>query len=66
MLYHVGREEKFGLLLGLLRREGGSRILIFSNTREEARRLEDRLRRNGWQARALTGRRRPEEAAARS
>jgi len=55
MLYHVGREEKFNLLLGLLRREGGSRILIFANTREEARRLEDRLGRNGWLARALTG-----------
>jgi ATP-dependent RNA helicase RhlB len=55
VLYHVGREEKFSLLLGLLKREGGSRILIFSNTREEARRLEDRLGRNGWRARALTG-----------
>ena len=55
VLYHVGREEKFNLLLGLLKREGGSRILIFSNTREEARRLEDRLSRNGWLARALTG-----------
>jgi ATP-dependent RNA helicase RhlB len=55
ILYHVGREEKFNLLLGLLKREGGSRILIFSNTREEARRLEDRLTRNGWRARALTG-----------
>ncbi len=55
VLYHVGRDEKFNLLLGLLRQEGGSRILIFSNTREEARRLEDRLGRNGWQARALTG-----------
>src|SRR6202795_3324029 len=55
VLYHVGREEKFNLLLGLLRREGGDRILIFSNTREEARRLEDRLTRNGWDARALTG-----------
>src|SRR5499426_4540505 len=55
LLYHVGREEKFNLLLGLLKKEGGSRILIFSNTREEARRLEDRLGRNGWEARALTG-----------
>jgi ATP-dependent RNA helicase RhlB len=51
----VAREEKFPLLLGLLQREGGDRILIFSNTREEARRLEDRLIRNGWEARALTG-----------
>jgi len=55
VLYHVGRDEKFSLLLGLLRRGGGNRILIFSNTREEARRLEDRLTRNGWLARALTG-----------
>jgi ATP-dependent RNA helicase RhlB len=54
-LYHVGREEKFPLLLGLLRREGGERILIFTNTREEARRLEDRLTRNGWETGALTG-----------
>jgi ATP-dependent RNA helicase RhlB len=53
-LYHVGREDKFPLLLGLMRREG-DRFLIFSNTREEARRLEDRLIRNGWDARALTG-----------
>jgi ATP-dependent RNA helicase RhlB len=55
MLYHVGRDEKFSLLLGLLRRDGGDRVLIFSNTREEARRLEDRLTRNGWETRALTG-----------
>src|SRR6266849_602034 len=55
MLYHVGREDKFRLLLGLLHREGGDRILIFTNTREEARRLEDRLTRNGWETRALTG-----------
>jgi ATP-dependent RNA helicase RhlB len=54
-LYHVGREDKFRLILGLLRQEGGERILIFCNTREEARRLEDRLTRNGWEARALTG-----------
>src|SRR5213594_1842422 len=54
-LFHVGRDEKFTLLLGLMRREGGDRILIFSNTREESRRLEDRLIRNGWETRALTG-----------
>jgi ATP-dependent RNA helicase RhlB len=54
-LFHVAREEKFPLLLGLMKRDGGDRVLIFSNTREEARRLEDRLVRNGWEARALTG-----------
>lgn len=55
LLYHVGGDEKFNLLLGLLKREGGNRILMFTNMREEARRLEDRLIRNGWEARALTG-----------
>src|SRR5207244_2844532 len=32
MLFHVGREEKFPVLLGFLKREGGDRILIFTNT----------------------------------
>jgi ATP-dependent RNA helicase RhlB len=55
VLYHVGHHEKFGLLLGLLRAEQGSRVLIFANTREEARRLVDRLERNGHRARPLIG-----------
>jgi ATP-dependent RNA helicase RhlB len=54
-LYHVGREEKFALLLGLLRREGGHRIVVFTNTRDEAARLEESLNANGWPAHALTG-----------
>jgi ATP-dependent RNA helicase RhlB len=55
VLYHVGRHEKFGLLLGLLRAEEGARNLVFTNTRDEARRLVERLERNGHLARALTG-----------
>lgn len=55
LLYHVGRHEKFNLLLGLLAREGGERVLIFTNTRDEAARLVERLQRNGREARALTG-----------
>lgn len=55
ILYHAGRHEKFRLLLGLLRAEEGSRVLIFTNTRVEARRLVERLDRNGHHARALTG-----------
>src|SRR5262249_56156077 len=35
ILYHVGRDEKFNLLLGLLNPDDASPILIFSNTREE-------------------------------
>ncbi len=55
LLYHAGRHEKFSLLLGLLRQERGARVLVFTNTREEVRRLVARLQRNGHQARALTG-----------
>ena len=54
-LYHVGQHEKFNLLLGILKKEGGSRILIFSNTKRIAAILEERLVRNGYSAKALTG-----------
>src|SRR5207245_8015004 len=36
VLYHVSSSEKFRLLLGLLEREGGSRVLIFVNRRTTA------------------------------
>ena len=55
VLYHAGRHEKFGLLLGLLAAEQGGRILIFTNTRDEVHRLVERLERNGHVARALSG-----------
>jgi len=54
-LYHVASDEKFSLLLGVLAHEGPSRTLVFVNTRREATRLEERLRRCGYAARALTG-----------
>jgi ATP-dependent RNA helicase RhlB len=54
-LYHVGSREKFSLLLGVLAREGCDRTMIFVNTREEARRLVERLERHGYLARGLTG-----------
>jgi ATP-dependent RNA helicase RhlB len=55
VLYHAGRHEKFGLLLGLLRVERGARVLIFANTRDEARRLTERLEANGHPAGLLSG-----------
>ena len=54
-LYHVGSREKFSLLLGLLAREGCDRTMVFVNTREEARRLVERLERHGYLVRGLTG-----------
>ena len=54
-LYHVASREKLSLLLGLLEREGGTRTMVFANTRHGARRLVEELRRHGFTARALTG-----------
>jgi ATP-dependent RNA helicase RhlB len=55
VLYHVSREEKFPLLLGLLRQEKGKRILAFANMKHEVERLTERLIRQGYHARAITG-----------
>ncbi len=54
-LYHVGQSEKFGLLLGLLRREQHGRILIFVNTRAMADRLEALLNANNYATASITG-----------
>jgi ATP-dependent RNA helicase RhlB len=55
VLYHVAKDEKFPLFLGLLRQEQGKRILVFANMKHEAERLADRLVRQGYHARAITG-----------
>jgi ATP-dependent RNA helicase RhlB len=55
VLYHVSREEKLPLLLGLLKRERGERILIFTNTKRGAQWLADRLTLYGYESRAITG-----------
>lgn len=55
VLYHVSSTEKFRLLLGLLEREGGSRVLIFVNRRTTAAELVRGLSANGYPTRALAG-----------
>ena len=55
VLYHVTREEKLPLLLGLLKRERGERILIFTNTKRGAQWLADRLTLYGYRSQAITG-----------
>jgi ATP-dependent RNA helicase RhlB len=54
-IYHVGRDEKFGMLLGILRREHGGRYLIFCNMKSTAERLELLLNANGLASSAITG-----------
>ncbi|HKZ72137.1 MAG TPA: DEAD/DEAH box helicase [Nitrospirota bacterium] len=55
VLYHVSRKEKFPLLLGLLRKEGMERTMIFVNTKKEAEFLVDRLNDNGYPCRVISG-----------
>ncbi len=55
VLYHVSSREKFRLLLGLLEREGGKRVLIFVNRRTAAAELVRGLSANGYPTRALAG-----------
>jgi ATP-dependent RNA helicase RhlB len=54
-IYHVGRSEKIGLLLGILSREPGGRYLVFCNTKAAAERLEAVLNANGLATAAITG-----------
>jgi len=56
ILYHVGRREKFPLLLGLLKKEeAADRVLIFVNTKKEAEYLTERLQANDLKAAVISG-----------
>jgi ATP-dependent RNA helicase RhlB len=46
-LYHIGKVEKFNLLLGLLRAEKPKSALIFTNMKRTAERVSRRLTANG-------------------
>jgi ATP-dependent RNA helicase RhlB len=54
-IYFPSNEEKFPLLLTLLRDRDPHRTMIFVNTRREADRLRDRLQQQGIKAEALSG-----------
>ncbi len=54
-LFHVGRHEKFSLLLGLLKKEAPPRSMMFVNTKREAEKLVERLNRNGYPANMISG-----------
>ena len=55
LLFHCSRKEKFPLLLGLLRREGMERTMIFINTKREAEHLHNLLNANGFPCRVISG-----------
>ena len=47
-LYHVSKEEKINLLLGLLRRENPQSAIVFTNTKRAAEVISKRLSMNGY------------------
>jgi ATP-dependent RNA helicase RhlB len=55
VLFHVGRKEKFPLLLGLLRREQVERAIIFVNTKREGEMLHARMQANDQPSRLISG-----------
>jgi ATP-dependent RNA helicase RhlB len=55
LIYYPAMEEKYPLLINLLRAQGSSRTMVFVNTKRVAERLEDVLRANGINAQAMSG-----------
>ena len=55
LLFHCSRKEKFSLLLGLLRREGMARTMIFMNTKREAEHLHNLLNANDFPCKVISG-----------
>ena len=54
-LYHCGHREKLNLLLGLLKKEDWTRVMIFVNTRQQVDRLAFKLKSNGLPAEGISG-----------
>jgi ATP-dependent RNA helicase RhlB len=54
-LFHIEKERKMSLLLGILKREEWSRILIFVNMKMAVERLTRKLKANSLPAEGITG-----------
>ncbi len=55
VLYHVSKEEKIPLLVGLLRRIDPTRTMVFCNTKRTAERVTGYLLGNGFDSNMMTG-----------
>jgi len=55
IVYTVTSEEKYHVLYNLIKTQKHERIMVFTNMKSEAARLNDRLQRNGINAILLTG-----------
>ncbi|MEZ5491090.1 MAG: ATP-dependent RNA helicase RhlB [Gammaproteobacteria bacterium] len=55
IVYLVTTEQKYDLLYNLLSEPGADRVIVFSNRRDQVRRLADNLHRNGIECGMLSG-----------
>ncbi len=55
VLYHVSKDEKVKLLLGILKKEKPENAVIFINTKQHAVELSKRLNHNGYKSSCLMG-----------
>ncbi|MCI5118139.1 MAG: DEAD/DEAH box helicase, partial [Candidatus Electrothrix sp. LOE1_4_5] len=55
LVYTVTSDEKYSVLYNLITSQEHQRLIVFTNMKTEAARLNDRLRRNGINAILLTG-----------
>ena len=55
LVYLVSTEEKFNLLVNLIMEKNLERVLVFTNRRDQTRRLSDRLKQYGLNCAALSG-----------
>ena len=55
VLYHVSKEEKISLLLGLLKRANVTRTIVFANTKRTCESIQDHLRANDVDSGMLSG-----------
>ena len=55
VLYHVGKHEKIPALLGIIKREGAERTMVFVNMRRTADYICRTLAVNGYNAEQITG-----------
>ena len=54
-LFHVAKDEKFSLLLGVLRKEEPKNAIIFCNTKRATEIVAKKLRHNGYQCEFIIG-----------
>ena len=54
-LYNVSKREKLSLFLGLVKKEGWGRTVVFVNTKREGEILDSKLRWNGYECGVITG-----------